>query len=331
MYRRVLVASRPLGPITPRGDSNGRTPRPTQDGLPRRLRRSSHSPDRHSRARRLIGPNGAVNLLRTTTLAGYHDGVEHYVTAFQFAGGGGGEFGSLVPLPGVPTSVERGGDWTLQRLVRETDPFRDVVFLQAPAAERRRGRDIEGADRRSTSPSCAAAGNEVVGEWATEHGFRLPPDAPEVLDFYATRSPIFLAAVFDGDAAISRASRSATGRPCTSRSRPTTRVPLRILGLGKTGAERVEADVYLLTDDIPAMLPQATGANGLTLTIPLPPPDLAAQRPAQRQGMGWVPNDAWLSKIAIDAQGLTFGSIWRSTPRGRECRRLFEPESRATS
>ena len=35
----------------------------------------------------LIGPNGAVNLLRTTTLAGYHDGVEHYVTSFQFAGG----------------------------------------------------------------------------------------------------------------------------------------------------------------------------------------------------------------------------------------------------
>ena len=37
----------------------------------------------------LIGPNGAVNLLRTTTFAGYHDGVEHYITAFQFAGGGG--------------------------------------------------------------------------------------------------------------------------------------------------------------------------------------------------------------------------------------------------
>ena len=44
----------------------------------------------------LIGPNGAVNLLRTTTFAGYHDGVEHYVTAFQFAGGGG-EFGSITP------------------------------------------------------------------------------------------------------------------------------------------------------------------------------------------------------------------------------------------
>src|SRR4029453_2416215 len=67
----------------------------------------------------LIGSNGAVNLGRTTTLAAYHDGVEHYVTAFQFQGGGG-EFGTLIPLPGVPTKVERGGGWTLQRLQLET-------------------------------------------------------------------------------------------------------------------------------------------------------------------------------------------------------------------
>src|SRR6188474_883658 len=58
----------------------------------------------------LIGPNGAVNLLRTTTFAGYHDGEEHYVTAFEFAGGGGA-FGSLTPLPRVPSSVVKGGDW----------------------------------------------------------------------------------------------------------------------------------------------------------------------------------------------------------------------------
>src|SRR2546425_2930529 len=69
----------------------------------------------------LIGSNGAVNLGRTTTLAGYHDGVEHYITAFQFQGGGG-QFGALIPLPGVPSHIERGGDWTLQRLVRETQP-----------------------------------------------------------------------------------------------------------------------------------------------------------------------------------------------------------------
>ena len=84
----------------------------------------------------LIGPNGAVNLLQTTTLAGYHDGEEHYVTAFQFAGGGGA-FGSLTPLPGIPSSVEKGGDWTLQRLVRETDP---VPEFDAVAARARRSR-----------------------------------------------------------------------------------------------------------------------------------------------------------------------------------------------
>src|SRR5260370_5425202 len=79
----------------------------------------------------LIGSNGAVNLGRTTTLAAYHDGVEHYVTAFKFLGGGG-QFGTLIPLPDVPTNVERGGAWPLQRLLRETQPPR--VFSAAAAA-----------------------------------------------------------------------------------------------------------------------------------------------------------------------------------------------------
>ena len=78
----------------------------------------------------LIGPNGAVNLLRTTTFAGYHDGEEHYVTAFQFAGGGGA-FGSLTPLPGIPSKVEKGGDWTLQRLIQETEPQLDAFRAAA--------------------------------------------------------------------------------------------------------------------------------------------------------------------------------------------------------
>ena len=83
----------------------------------------------------LIGPNGAVNLLRTTTFAGYHDGVEHYVTSFEFAGGGG-SFGSITPLPGIPTDVVRGGDWTLQRLIRETDPVPEFALAAASAGSR---------------------------------------------------------------------------------------------------------------------------------------------------------------------------------------------------
>ena len=99
----------------------------------------------------LIGPNGAVNLLRTTTFAGYHDGVEHYVTRFEFAGGEG-EFGSIVPLPDVPTDVVRGGDWTLQRLVQETTPQRESAFFPlaaAGAAEDRAQVLLEIQDRRA--------------------------------------------------------------------------------------------------------------------------------------------------------------------------------------
>ena len=149
----------------------------------------------------LIGPNGAVNLLRTTTLAGYHDGEEHYVTAFQFAGGGGA-FGSLTPLPGIPSSVEKGGDWTLQRLVRETDPVPEFDGVRAAAAAApAAAEELMKVRIDALDITVLRGGSRAVGQWATEHGFRLPPDAPEVLDFYAARSPIFLAAVFDADAA----------------------------------------------------------------------------------------------------------------------------------
>ena len=67
-----------------------------------------------------------------------------------------------------------------------------------------------------------------------KHGFRLPPDAPEVLDFYAQRSQIFLAAAFDADAASARDQQIGDGTPVHI-TIPTTNpwVPLRILALGK--------------------------------------------------------------------------------------------------
>ena len=49
----------------------------------------------------LVGENGTIQLLRTSTLAAYHDGVEHYVTSFEFVGEGA-EVGSIIPLPDVP-------------------------------------------------------------------------------------------------------------------------------------------------------------------------------------------------------------------------------------
>ena len=255
----------------------------------------------------LIGPNGAVNLLRTTTLAGYHDGEEHYITAFQFAGGGGA-FGSLTPLPGVPSKVEKGGDWTLQRLVRETEPVpAPAVFLEsaraAGDAEVLMEVKIDALD-----VTVLRGGADEVGRWAKENGFRLPPDAPEVLEFYAERSPIFLAAVFDADAAAERGQAVGDGTPVHV-TIPTDNpwVPLRILALGKTGEERVDADVYLLNDQKPALLPAPTGDNGLNLLNDEPASDSLLTDLRSDRGMEWVPESAWLTKVRIDASADQLG------------------------
>jgi hypothetical protein len=252
----------------------------------------------------LIGPNGAVNLLRTTTFAGYHDGVEHYVTAFAFAGGEG-EFGSLVPLPDVPTSVERGGDWTLQRLVLETEPQPAFLALEAAGAATDRAQVLLEVRIDALDITILRGGGAEVGAWATEHGFRLPPDAPEVLDFYASRSPIFLAAVFDADAAAARGQAVGDGTP-VHLTIPTDDpwVPLRILGLGKSEAETVEADVYLLTDERPALLPapgSLLAANGMELAYSDRASDLLLSDLRSDQGMEWIPEDAWLTKVRINA------------------------------
>ena len=115
----------------------------------------------------LVNSNGSVTLVRTTTMAAYHQGIEHYVTSFQFAGGEG-EFGSIIPLPGVPTKVIRGGDWTLQRLVQETQPQRvsalafDGVAEAVPAA----AKVILKTEIDALDIVVLEGGGTAVGTWA---------------------------------------------------------------------------------------------------------------------------------------------------------------------
>ena len=248
----------------------------------------------------LIGSNGAVNLGRTTTLAAYHNGVEHYVTAFQFLGGGG-QFGTLIPLPGIPSDVEKGGAWTLQRLIRETEP---VSRLELRAASARPAADSAQVllEKRidALDITVLKGGAQSVATWATDHGFRLSPDAPEVLEFYAQRSPIFLAAVFDGDAAKARGQQVGDGTPVhITIPTPNPWVPLRILALGKKGTDRVDADVFLLTDRTPTLLPGPR--DGLGLLHSAPATDLLLNDLRSDEGMSWVPAKAWLTKLRIDA------------------------------
>ncbi|MEO6712952.1 MAG: DUF2330 domain-containing protein [Mycobacteriales bacterium] len=261
----------------------------------------------------LIGPNGAVNLTRTTTFAGYADGVEHYVTAFNFAGGTG-KFGSITPLPGIPTKVERGGDWTLQRLVRETTPvlesFAAAASASAPTAAAAKDAEVLLEAKVDALDITILRGNgDEVGRWAKKNGFTLPPDSPEVLDFYAQRSPIFMAAAFDADRAKAGGQQVGDGTPLHL-TIPTDQpwVPLRILGLGKKATEIVDADVYLLTARRPAMLPEPTASErgfgsgvGLRLAYDRPAGTELLRDLHEDKSGDWVPlDDMWLTKIQVN-------------------------------
>jgi Uncharacterized protein conserved in bacteria (DUF2330) len=249
----------------------------------------------------LIGSNGAVNLGKTTTLAAYHAGVEHYVTAFKFLGGGG-QFGTLIPLPAVPTSVERGGAWTLQRLVRETQPPLLVPRPLAAAAAQSDTVEVVSQTRiDALDLTVLKGGGPVVADWAHEHGFSLSPDAPEVLDFYAQQSPIFLAAVFDGDAALQRGEQLGDGTP-VHLTLPVANawVPLRILGLGKQPTDQVDADVFLLTDQKPSLDPGAQ--RGLALTHSAAATGRLLHDLRADVGMDWVPQSAWLTELVVDSR-----------------------------
>jgi hypothetical protein len=265
----------------------------------------------------LIAPNGAVGLVKTATLAAYADGTEHYVTQFEFAGAKG-EFGSIVPLPGVPERVVKGGEWTLERLAIEVQPpvllAEDAVAF-APTAQR----GVEVLEQKRIGAldiTILRGGGTAVGNWARENGFDLTPDAPEVLEFYARRSPIFMAAKFDATEAARRGLERGEGTSIHL-AIPTDDpwVPLRILALGQSGQAAVEADVFLLTERRPEILPGPVGSgsaverDGLALLRDEPASPLLLSDLASDRGMGWLPTEGmWLSYLTVneEAEDLTY-------------------------
>jgi hypothetical protein len=269
----------------------------------------------------LVNTNGSVTLVRTTTMAAYHQGIEHYVTSFEFAGGKG-EFGSIIPLPGVPTKVIRGGDWTLQRLVQETQFQGRALALDAAAeaAVPASAKVILTAEIDALDIVVLEGGGTAVGTWAREHGFFLPPDAPEVLDFYAERSPIFMTVRFNADRAAEQGLSQGDGTPVhVVIPTPNPWVPLRILGLGAAAEAPVEADVYLLTDIEPAMLPApiepelasrlpGTSHPGLILEQSAPASTSLLADLRSDKGMKWLPSDEmWLTYLRLDAEAGELG------------------------
>jgi hypothetical protein len=257
----------------------------------------------------LVTPNGTINLVKTTTLAAYHEGIEHYVTSFEFAGEGS-EVGSIIPLPGVPTDVIKGGDWTLQRLILETQPQPAARAALFSATEDSAGAEVLLEKKIDALDITVLKGGAVeVGDWAREHGYFLPPDAPEMLAFYAERSPIFLAARFDAKRAANRGVQSGQGTPVhIVIPTPNPWVPLRILALGLKSSQTVQADVYLLTDRRPETLPQAERAKssadnqrGLIQEVSEPASGTLLADLRSDRGMKWLPESGmWLTYIRIN-------------------------------
>lgn len=247
----------------------------------------------------LVAANGAVNLEHTTTLAAYHDGVEHYITSFTFEGEQK-SFGSIVPLPGRPTKVERGGDWTLQRLLREVAP---PVLESAAARPLGVGEDkvevLQQVRIDSLDVTILRGGGRAVARWANENGFDLPQDTPSVLEFYSERSPYFMAARFDATAALEQGLAGGDGTP-VHLTIPLDHpwVPLRILSTAMPDDYPVKADVFLLTDREPQLMfgdgfsvQRSERASSSLLT------DLRGDK-----GMGWVPEHMWFTYAKVDAR-----------------------------
>lgn len=260
----------------------------------------------------LVAPNGSVRLTRTATLAGYHDGIEHYITSFRFEGGGGAKFGSIVPLPDVPSKVTRGGDWTLQRLQRETAPPQPIPASGEAGAGGGSAEEIYETEIDGLLITILRGGSRAVGKWAKDEGFSLTPDAPEVLRFYAQRSKIFMAARFIPEKAEKKELQEGDGIPIHLRI-PTDNpwVPLRILALGKRPYADVNADVYLLTDDEPALLPAPVAAGtqrGMVLERSEQASDSLLDDLRSDKGMKWVPDEMWLTylRLQMNARNLTY-------------------------
>jgi hypothetical protein len=245
----------------------------------------------------LVAANGAVDLERTTTLAAYHDGVEHYVTSFQFEGDAT-SFGSIVPLPGKPSKVERGGDWTLQRLEREVQP---PVLAESAAAPKSAADGVEVIEHTtidSLDINILRGGGRAVAAWAKENGFDLTRDTPEVLDFYSQRSPYFMAARFDATSAVAQGLDGGDGIP-VHLTIPVDNpwVPLRILATAMPANETVQADVFLLTDKEPTLL----HGDGFSVDRSERASSSLLDDLRSDKGMGWVGDDMWLTYGQVDA------------------------------
>jgi hypothetical protein len=253
----------------------------------------------------LVAPGHAEALEKAVTLAAWHAGQEHYVTGFQFAGSAN-SFGYIIPLPGVPTSITKGGSWTLERLQGEIGegplaPQKHALFL---ASEARAGSPVQVLQQVKIDAldiTVVKGGGPDVAKWAQKNGFDLTPDTPKVLGAYSDRGAIFALAKFNRVDATQRGLIEGQGEVIQF-TVPTKApwIPLKILALGKASVELVDAELFVLTDDKPSFFPEIVSMKGMNVRADRQASASLLKDLHGDRGMSWVPSGRmWLTALDI--------------------------------
>lgn len=259
----------------------------------------------------LVAENGAIRLAEFSALAAVaDDGTTHYVTSFTFQGSTD-SFGALVPLPAEPTTVEKAGAWTLQRLKREVQPPVDEQAGVALAADSAASAEVVATyEVEALDIAILKGGGDAVLDWAQHNGFDLDvgvdgiEDALEMLSFYAGRSPYFAAVRYDLERAEELERVEGDGTPVHfAFDEDAPWVPLRVLTLDKSPGEIVLADIYLLTPQRPRVL-----TGDLAPTLSGPAGDLLLADLRDDENSAWIPTEAWLTyyDLEVPAGELTY-------------------------
>jgi hypothetical protein len=263
----------------------------------------------------LVARNGAVRLDRATTMAAWHDGVEHYVTSFSYQGAAS-DVGWIVPLPAVPTKVEAAGRWTLQRMVQEFSPPKtdDRVLAQGLAASAAAPAQVilqttvEAVDLTVLKGSA-----QEVMVWCDQNKFALNDETRAHIESYAKASPIFMAARYDVTKARELGRFQGDGTPVLiTMPTPHLWVPLEVLA---NADDPVTADIFLITDTRPSsgqeyglfglaassVGDQLSGAPGLVVQQQETMPQRLHDDLAGDRNMSWVPSTGWVTHLTLNA------------------------------
>jgi uncharacterized protein DUF2330 len=248
----------------------------------------------------LVAGKHAEVLRSVTTLAAWHDGIEHYITGFRFAGAASA-FGYIIPLPGAPSDVTKGGGWTLERLDREVFPTPPTPSprFNVPTAQLKSAVEVlREVKIDSLDIKVVKGGGADVAKWAKQHGFEMTADAPKLLQTY--KADIFALAKFDAKQAAGRFIEGQGVVIDFAIPLPSPWIPLRILTLGKHADEQVLGHLYFLTDQAPAIAPAPETVDGMRVAYNgWATPGLIADLRSDK-GTAWLPQTIWLTALEMN-------------------------------